>query len=167
MRDVLIGAIAIGMGATAFMDLVALARKHLFGTPAADYGAVGRWIAHMPRGRFIHRPIAASPSLRGEDAIGWSAHYLIGIAFAWVLLAIAGAAWLRHPTILPALIVGIGSVAAPFLVMQPGMGAGIAARRTPKPGAARIRSLTTHLIFGIGLYAAGWATIFLGFQETN
>ena len=115
----------------------------------------------MPRGRFIHRPIAASPPLRGEGAIGWSAHYLIGIAFAWILLAIAGAGWLRHPVILPALIVGIGSVAAPFLVMQPGMGAGIAARHTPNPGAARIRSLTTHLIFGIGLYAAGWAATFM------
>ena len=82
MREFLLDAIVIGVGATAFMDLAALARKCFFGTPSADYGAVGRWIAHLPRGRFIHRPIAASPSLRGERVIGWSAHYLIGVAFA-------------------------------------------------------------------------------------
>jgi hypothetical protein len=41
--------------------------------------------------------------------------------------------------------------------MQPGMGLGIAASRAPDPRAARLRSLTTHAIFGLGLYAAGWA----------
>ena len=58
---------------------------------------------------------------------------------------------------MPALIVGIGTVAAPFLLMQPGMGLGIAASRTPGPRAARLRSLLAHAIFGVGLYAAGWA----------
>jgi hypothetical protein len=55
------------------------------------------------------------------------------------------------------MIVGAGSVAAPFLLMQPGMGQGIVARKTPKPWAARARSLVTHLVFGLGLYAAGSA----------
>jgi hypothetical protein len=76
-----------------------------------------------------------------ERTIGWISHYLIGIAFASILIAIWGIEWVRHPTIAPALIVGIGSVAAPFLIMQPGMGAGIVASRTPNPGAARARSL--------------------------
>ena len=48
---------------------------------------------------------------------------------------------------------GIGSVAAPFFVMQPAMGAGIAASRTPRPAAARLHSLVTHTVFGLGLYA--------------
>jgi hypothetical protein len=78
-----------------------------------------------------------------------------------VLLAIWGLDWARHPTIGPALIVGIGSVAAPFLFMQPGMGAGIAASRTPHPATARLHSLVTHGVFGLGLYAAGWATSLL------
>lgn len=158
MRDVLLGAIVIGIGATAFMDLAAWTRKHAFGTPSADYALVGRWIGYMPRGRFLHQPIAASPCLRGERAIGWAAHYFVGIAFAFLLLTIFGA-----PAILPALITGIGSVTAPFLLMQPGMGLGIAARRAPKPNAARLRSLVTHLTFGIGLYLAGWAANRLGF----
>ena len=42
--------------------------------------------------------------------------------------------------------------------MQPGMGAGIAASRTPHPAAARFNSLLTHAIFGLGLYAAARVT---------
>jgi Protein of unknown function (DUF2938) len=153
-------ALLIGVGATAFMDFVMTLRQRLFGVPAPDYGLVGRWLAYMPLGRFHHRPIDASPPIPGERILGWIAHYLIGTAYATILLAAWGVDWSRHPTILPALIVGIGSVLAPFLIMQPGMGAGIAASRTPNPGAARLRSLVAHTIFGIGLYVAGLALSF-------
>lgn len=150
-----VSALFIGIGATAFMDAVAVVRKRLFEVPAADYGLVGRWLAHLPRGRFRHDAIAKSPPVRGERLIGWTAHYAIGVAFASLLLAIWGLDWVCRPTIAPALIVGIGSVAAPFFLMQPGMGAGLAASRTPNPSAARFRSLATHTIFGLGLYVAG------------
>ena len=159
--DYLTGTLLTGIGATAVMDLWGVARKPLLGTPAPDYGLVGRWLAYLPRGRFRHERISATPAVRGERLIGWSAHYLVGVAFAGVLLAIWGLEWTRHPTLAPALAVGIGSVAAPFLLMQPGMGAGIAASRTPRPSAARLQSLVTHAIFGFGLYAAGWITSFL------
>ena len=160
--DYLLYAVLIGAGATAVMDIWAAVRKRLLGIPPLDYGLVGRWLAHLVRGRFRHESIAASPRVRGERLIGWTAHYLIGIAFAAVLLAIWGLDWARHPTIGPALIVGIGSVAAPFLFMQPGMGAGIAASRTPRPAASRLHSLVTHGIFGLGLYAGGWMTSLVG-----
>jgi Protein of unknown function (DUF2938) len=144
----------IGAGATLATDLWAIARGRLLGVPAPDWGLVGRWFAHMARGRFRHERIAAAEPVRGERAIGWTAHYLIGIAFAGALLAIGGPAWLRHPTLAPALAFGIATVASPFLLMQPGMGAGIAASRTPRPNAARAQSLVTHAVFGLGLYAA-------------
>jgi len=150
-------AVLIGAGATAVMDTWTLVRKQLLGIPFS-YGLVGRWLAYLPRGRFRHEPIAASPAVPGERVVGWTAHYLVGIAFAAVLLALWGLDWVRQPTLGPALIVGIGSVAAPFLVLQPGMGAGIAASRTPRPAAARFQSVITHAIFGLGLYAAGWLT---------
>jgi hypothetical protein len=157
--DYLMSAMLIGVGATIVLDLSGLVQKWLLRTPFPDYGLVGRWFLHMTQGRFRHASIAAARPLPGEHAIGWIAHYLIGIAYAAILLAIWGVDWARHPTLLPALIVGIGSIAAPFLLMQPGMGAGIAASRTPNPGAARLRSLTNHASFALGLYAAGWAQI--------
>lgn len=148
--------LVIGVGATVVMDLWGLARRPLFGIAAPDYGLVGRWLAHMAHGRFRHDAIAKAPAVRGEKALGWTAHYLIGVAFAALLVALWGADWIRHPTPGPALLVGVATVAAPFLIMQPAMGAGIASRRTRRPGAARIQSLVTHAVFGLGLYAAGW-----------
>ena len=145
----------IGVGATAILDLWALAQHRLAGAALPNYALVGRWMLYMPRGRFVHRPIADSPPLHGERIAGWSAHYLIGILFAAMLLMVFGADWARHPALLPALAVGIASLAAPFLLMQPGMGLGIAARRAARPGLARLRSLITHSAFGLGLYAAG------------
>lgn len=146
--------ILIGIGATAVMDLWGFARTPLLGIAPPNYGLVGRWLAHMTQGRFRHDAIAASAPVGGELIIGWTAHYLTGIAFAALLIAIGGAAWIQQPTLGPALAVGIGTVAAPFLLMQPGMGAGIAASRTPRPASARLQSLITHGVFGLGLYAA-------------
>jgi hypothetical protein len=146
-----------GLGATLLIDLWAMVRKRLFGTALPNYGLVGRWIAHMAlRGQFRHASITASTAVRGERAIGWVVHYATGVGFAAILLSIYGVEWVHQPTLIPALAVGIGTVAAPFLVMQPGMGAGVAASRTPRPAAARLQSLVTHAIFGFGLYVAGW-----------
>ena len=150
--------ILIGVGATAVLDISSAAQTRLLGVPAPDFGLLGRWLGHMAHGQFRHDAIAAAPPIRRERLIGWVAHYAIGIAFAAVLIAGWGLDWVRQPTLGPALIVGIGSAAAPFLVMQPGMGAGIAASRTPRPSAARLQSVVTHAIFGLGLYGAGWVT---------
>ena len=154
--DFLTCTVAIGAGATAVMDLWTVVRARLLGGRLPDYALVGRWIAYMARGRFRHDAIAASPPVPNERVIGWTAHYLIGTAFAGILLTIWGVEWARQPTLGPALVVGLVSVAAPFLIMQPGMGAGIAASRTAKPGTARVQSLLTHTVFGTGLYAAAW-----------
>lgn len=147
----------LGIGATAVMDVWGICRKKLFGLAMPNYGLVGRWIAHMTRGRFHHDSIAASAPVPGEQIIGWIAHYLIGIIFAGLLIGVWGLLWLERPTIGPALLVGLGTVLAPFLLMQPGMGAGIAASRTPQPNSARLQSLISHAIFGFGLYLAGLA----------
>lgn len=153
----------IGAGATVVMDLWAVLRRRLFGIPSLDYALVGRWLVHLTRGRFFHDPIGKSPRVAGEGVIGWTAHYLLGIAFAAVLLAGWGLGWARQPTLGPALIVGIGTVILPFCVMQPAMGAGFAARRTPRPAMARFQSLVTHTVFGVGLYAAACVARVAGF----
>ena len=154
--DELTGTVFIGAGATVVTDLWAITRKRLLGVPLPDYGLVGRWLAHMVLSRRLrHVRISAAPVVRGERLVGWAAHYLIGISFAALLVAVWGPAWIREPTVGPALLVGVGTVAAPFLLMQPAMGAGIAASRTPRPAAARLQSLVTHTVFGLGLYVAG------------
>lgn len=147
-------AVIIGIGATLVMDAWGLVRKQLLGIPPADYALVGRWLGHMTHGRFRHERIAAASPIPAEALLGWSAHYLIGVVFALLLVAICGAEWVRQPTLLPALAWGVATVSAPFLLMQPGMGAGVAASRTPRPNAARLQSLITHSVFGLGLYGS-------------
>jgi len=154
--NILLSTVATGLGATAVVDLWSIARKRLLGVPAPDFGLVGRWIGHMAGGRFRHDAIAAAAALPGERLLGWTAHYLIGVAFAGLLPVLWGDGWFQRPSLGPALLVGIGTVAAPFLLMQPGMGAGFAASRSPRPAVARLHSLVTHAIFGLGLYLSGW-----------
>jgi len=144
----------LGCGATLLMDLWSCMRHRLLGVRPLDYGLVGRWLMHLPRGHLIHSPIAATPAVRGERVLGWLAHYAIGVAFAVLLLAIAGLDWVHRPTLLPALGVGLGTVMAPFLILQPALGSGLAARRTPNPGRARLHTLVTHAVFGVGLHGS-------------
>ena len=154
-------ALAIGVGATAVMDVWAVALKRFWCIPSLNLAMVGRWLGHLPRGTVTHANIAQAAPVRDEAILGWTAHYLIGVLFAAVLLALAGQEWVRQPTFAPALLAGLVSVAAPFCILQPGMGAGLAASKTPHPGAARLRSLMAHTAFGIGLYLAAllWSTV--------
>lgn len=151
--------LVIGAGATVLIDLWALGLKRLLGVPSMNWGLVGRWIGHMPAGRFVHDSIGKATPVRGETAIGWGAHYAIGIVFAGILLAICGLDWARQPTLLPALLVGWTTIAAPFFLMQPGLGLGIAAAKTPKPAVARLRSFFTHTVFGLGLYGSAYLLV--------
>ena len=148
-------AAVIGTGATLVMDAWWYWQKRVWGVPVLDYAMVGRWLGHLVRGRLRHDAIKDVAPVAAERAIGWMAHYAIGIGIAALLLGVAGVGWAHAPSPGPALAVGLASVAAPFLVLQPALGAGIAASRTTRPGLARRRSVVTHLVFGLGLYLAG------------
>lgn len=144
-------AMLIGIGATAVMDAWLLLLRRL-GIPTLNFAFIGRWVGHLLRGRFSHAAIAKATPIRGELAWGWLTHYAVGVAFATVLIGIQGAQWIYSPTLLPAMAVGISTVAAPLLVMQPAMGSGFAASRTPTPVKNCLRSLANHTVFGLGLY---------------
>ncbi|WP_040676560.1 DUF2938 domain-containing protein [Nitratireductor pacificus] len=152
--EFVVRAALIGAGATLVMDIWAALQQRLFGIVPLNYAMVGRWIGHLPKGRLTHNPIGATAPVRGEAALGWGAHYAIGIVFAAALIALTGLGWARNPTLLPALATGLVTVAAPFLILQPALGAGIFASKTPQPNVARRRSLVAHASFGIGLYLA-------------
>jgi hypothetical protein len=148
------GALAIGIGATLVMDLWNLFLKRTFSIPSLNYCLLGRWLRHMPKGTFRHASIAAAPQMPLECTVGWIAHYSIGSVFALVFVAFTSGDWLARPTVLPALFYGIATVVFPFFIMQPSLGLGIAASRTPNPAKARLKSLMTHSVFGIGLYVS-------------
>jgi DUF2938 family protein len=148
----ILGGIAIGIGATLVMDLWNLFLKRTFSIPSLDYCLLGRWLRHMPGGTFRHANITAAPQKPLECTVGWTAHYTIGVVFALVLVVLTSGDWLARPTLALALLYGIGTVVFPFFIMQPSFGLGIAASRTSKPMQARLKSLVTHTVFGVGLY---------------
>lgn len=153
---IIASAVVIGVGATVIMDLWALFLRRGLGVASLDLALLGRWIGHFLRGRFRHASIGRAAPVRGERVVGWVAHYAIGVAFAAVLLATWGLDWLTRPTLGPALVVSSATLVAPFFLMQPAMGFGIAASRTPRPNVARLRSIVTHTVYGAGLYASAW-----------
>ena len=149
-----LGAIAIGVGATLVMDIWNLFLKQAFGIPSLDYCWLGRWLRHMPGGTFRHASITTAPRKSFECTVGRIAHYTIGAVLGLLFVVLASGDWLARPTFLPALLYGIGTVVFPFFILQPSLGLGIAASRTPKPTQARLKSLVTHTVFGVGLYAS-------------
>lgn len=143
----------IGIGATIIMDLWLMLLKRL-GVPTLDMGFIGRWVGHLLRGQVAHASIRQSPGIPGERVWGWLTHYAVGIAFAALLVLVQGLAWTESPSLLPAVVVGMSTVAAPLFVLQPAMGSGFAASRTPTPLKNCLRSLANHTVFGMGLYAS-------------
>lgn len=145
--------VAIGLGATFVMDAWLLLLNRA-GVPTLNFALIGRWVGHWRRGTFRHAAIAKAEPVRGELVVGWLFHYLTGIAFATLLISIQGAGWAGHPSAWPAIFLGVATVAVPWFVMQPAMGAGIASSNTPSPAKNRARSLANHFVFGFGLYVA-------------
>lgn len=156
-----LGAVAIGIGATLLMDFWNILLKRIFSIPSLNYCFLGRWIGHMPSGTFRHASIAASPPKAFECRVGLAAHYSIGVVLALAFVALASGDWLARPTLLPALLYGIATVVFPYFVMQPSFGLGIAAARTPAPRQARLKSLMTHIVFGVGLYLCALAVAYV------
>jgi len=142
----------IGIGATACIDLWALSLRKLFGVRSLDYCLLGRWVLHMPSGRIMHESIGAASPRAHECKVGWAAHYAIGVVFALGFVALMGNQWLTRPTLLPALLFGVATVVVPFFTLQPAFGLGVASSRVNRPFAARVKSVATHGIFGLGLY---------------
>lgn len=150
-------AIVIGILATMMMDILGYGRGQLLAVKGLNYGWLGRWVIGWKNLQFQHSNITQSAAQPGETALGWILHYVTGVLWAGLLLIIFPT-WLADLSMLPALLVGLVTLAFPFLIMQPAFGFGFFASKTPKPLLAMKNSLISHLFFAVGLYAAGWVS---------
>ncbi len=146
-------AAAIGIGGTLALDAWAALLERLSGTPATNWAMVGRWLAHLREGCFVHEAIGKAAPVRGEAAFGWSFHYAIGIVYGLLLVAWQGAAWLQAPTAAAPVLLSLALLVAPYFVMMPGLGLGPAGSTTPRPNLTRLKSVMGHTAFGLGMYA--------------
>ncbi len=149
--NILLKIITIGIGATLILDIWNYLLG-LFNIKSLDYRFVGRWIGNFVNGKFYHSNIMTTSPVQNELFIGWTAHYLIGISFSFVLIMVFGNGWLEKPLLVPAILIGLATVIAPLFIMQPALGFGIASSNLPNPIIRVLKSIITHLVFGTGLY---------------
>jgi len=126
-------AVAIGIGATLLMDIWNQFLKRAFGIPSLNYCLLGRWASHIPAGTIRHTSIASAQPKPFECALGWIAHYSIGVGLALVFVLFLSGNWIIRPTLAPALLYGIATVVFPFFILQPSVGFGIASSKAPRP----------------------------------
>ena len=145
--------VVAGIFATVVLDIWQRVLFAASGIPPANWGLIGRWFAYMPRGRLIHRPIAETPAVNGEAVVGWSMHYLVGLAYGFAYLGLMVFLLDRPPSLLNGFVFGAVSVVIPWFVMQPCLGVGIMARLAPAPWVPRLNALAGHVIYGLALFA--------------
>ena len=145
------------IGATAAMDVWSIVLWKVFGQGAPDWAPVGRWTWHLQGGTVFHRRIGDAAPYAHEQALGWFVHYAVGILYGVALALVMGAAWLAAPTFLPALVWGIVTVAAGWFLLQPGLGLGWVASKTPNPIEVRVMNLVAHVIFALGMWGTALA----------
>lgn len=152
LAEILGRALIIGVGATVIFDLWGLLLNRVFGTPLPNWALVGRWFCHVPRGKLVHQSIAEALPVAGELRWGWFFHYAVGVLFALVTVVIGGRGWVQAPTSGLPLAVGWITVLCGWLILAPGMGAGIAARLKPNAAQIRILNIAAHTVFGVAMY---------------
>lgn len=142
----------MGLLATVLMDLWAVVLNRAAGQPLPNWGMVGRWVASLPSGQVFHDDIGAVAPVTGERMIGWGFHYAVGVIYGIVLAGIMGATWLAAPTFMPAWVFSLLMIGFGWFLLQPGLGVGWAASKTPQPWKARGLGLAAHTVFGAGLW---------------
>jgi hypothetical protein len=111
--DIILRAALVGIGGTIVLDLYAFLMQRMFGVPT-NWKMVGRWLGRMSKGEFVQTNIGQAEPVPGEHALGWTFHYVIGIAYGLLLVAIWGAGWLRQPGIAEPLILAFAARPALF-----------------------------------------------------
>lgn len=154
-------ALAIGVAATVALDLWNLFLARVFGIRSLDFCLLGRWVSHLPRGVVHHASIASAEPHPRECIVGWVAHYGIGVSLAVAFTAWVSPGWLQHPTLGVAVLYGVATVVFPFALLQPALGLGFASAATRHPWRARLKSLATHTMYGVGLYAGGRVALWM------
>lgn len=142
----------IGIGATLAMDLWAMFLTLAFRQPKANWAPVGRWFYHLKFGTVFHQTIADAAPYRHEQALGWIAHYAVGIAYGSSSSSRSAQAGLPdQPCCRP------GSGRLPLLrpagsCCSRALGSAGPPRRRRTRTRSRALNLLAHTAFGLGLW---------------
>ena len=143
--------VVMGVLGTLAMDVWAWVLG-LMGQPKPNWAMPGRWLGHVFRGTLFHDDIGAAEPVAGELGLGWALHYGVGVLYGVVFVLLAGPGWVEDPSFLPLWAFSLLTIAAGWFLLQPGMGLGWAASRTPSPWKVRAMGLVAHTVFAVGMW---------------
>jgi len=141
----------VALVANVVTDAYELGLERLLGK-TRDWHLVGRWFVNLFKGSFVLDPTDETRVVQGELALGWVFHYMVAIAYVAVYLLSIRLILGEAPSFGTAIGFGIVTVAAPWFVLMPGLGAGVFATKAERPNFARLASLSVHTVFGVGIY---------------
>ena len=151
--DLIVRAIIVGVIAVVAFDLWGWMLQRLFRVRAPNWAILGKWMLAPFATKAATPPPGGPPSFTAaQKALGTLAHFATGIAFAGLLIALAGPTWAAKPTPLPAIAMGLGTIVFAWFVIMPALGHGPAASKTPFPWRIRGLTLLAHAIFGLGFF---------------
>jgi len=150
--EVLFKILVIGIFATVIMDVWATFSNRVLKFPRTNWAMVGRWLGHIPKGKFVHNPVGDSSEIRYENVLGWSFHYFIGIVYATFYVAMVMWGFEGSASLTTAWFFGLVTIISPWFILQPALGLGVCAVKAPKPNIVRLQNFAIHSIFGIALY---------------
>ncbi|MBT9386858.1 DUF2938 domain-containing protein [Pseudooceanicola sp. CBS1P-1] len=151
--ELIIFILVVGIGSTIVLDLWGVFTAKIGWMPGTHWPSVGRWLLGIPAGHLVLDGTDTRPHTLSEAAVGWIFHYLIGLAYAVSFPLFWGIGFISAPTVFPVFLIGvIVSSLAGLIVLMPGMGGGIFARKLPNAGAMIVYVLVAHVIFAIAQY---------------
>lgn len=153
LKDIVLFSLFVGVGSTVVLDLWVQVAKKVTGLPPTDWGVVGRWLKGLLQGHLFLNSADTRIITGTEKLLGWAFHYLVGIAYALLLLVFAGTDFIVHPTIMPVFIIGvcISSIAG-LMVLTPCLGGGFCARKVENQKAIIVYVIVAHVLFALGQY---------------
>ena len=150
--------ILIGIGSCIVFDVWQRILQIFTSIPPSNWTLVGRWfIGLIYNGRLIANQLSLQNEVKHETPIGWVFHYVVGIAYAYVLFILVHFGILE-PSITHGLVFGLVSVLVPWLFFMPAMGNGILANKAPNPKIVCTLALMMHSLFGLSL-GVGFSTL--------
>ncbi len=153
MRQTEIFILVVGIGSTIALDLWGLIVARITGMSGTHWPLVGRWLLGLPAGRFVFDQEDTAPDTVVEGVVGWGFHYIVGLAYAAMLPLFWGVDFIKAPTIFPFFLIGVVvSSLAGLMILMPGMGAGLFARKTPMPFITILFVVVAHVIFATAQY---------------
>ena len=149
--NILINSLVLGLSATLIMDLLGWLRSSVFKIPSFNYAYLGRFFLILKDNEKGYRNITQAPEQKFERLIGWGFHYMTGIIFALIYT------YIDHSnntleTFISSILFGISTVLFPLLLIQPILGFGFFASKTPDQWISIKNSFVAHLNFGVGLF---------------